>query len=496
MSTPKSVPEPLAPPEAAPDRALGDMPAPEFRRWTLETADWIADFIEHAGARPVLPSVKPGDVMKALPEKAPERGEDMGVVLIDFERLILPALTQWNHPGFMGYFATTASAPGILGEMLTAAVNSNGILWQTAPALTELELVVADWLWQLLRLPDQCFGMIHDTASTATFHAVVAARESLDDLAIRSRGMSGAPPLILYTSEQAHSSVDKAAIAAGIGHDNVRKIPVDDQFQMKPEALDAAISTDLLAQRRPFCVVATVGTTAATAVDPVPKIAEICRRRRLWLHVDAAYGGVAAIVPEMGHVLAGCDQADSLVVNPHKWLFTPLDLSVLYCRRPDILRRAFSLVPDYLSGTDDRQAVNLMEYGLPLGRRFRALKLWFVLRYFGREGIIANLREHLRLARVLADAIHNHPDFELLAPVVFSTVCFRFCPTRISESQLERLNRALLEKVNATGKFLLSHAILNGKLTLRVSIGNLRTTPGHVERLWELIRNKSRELTL
>ena len=346
MSTPKSVPEPLAPPEAAPDRALGDMPAPEFRRWTLETADWIADFIEHAGARPVLPSVKPGDVMKALPEKAPERGEDMGVVLIDFERLILPALTQWNHPGFMGYFATTASAPGILGEMLTAAVNSNGILWQTAPALTELELVVADWLWQLLRLPDQCFGMIHDTASTATFHAVVAARESLEDLAIRSRGMSGAPPLILYTSEQAHSSVEKAAIAAGIGQDNVRKIAVDEQFRMKPEALDAAISTDLLAQRRPFCVVATVGTTAATAVDPVPKIAEICRRRRLWLHVDAAYGGVAAIVPEMGHVLAGCDQADSLVVNPHKWLFTPLDLSVLYCRRPDILRRAFSLVPE------------------------------------------------------------------------------------------------------------------------------------------------------
>jgi aromatic-L-amino-acid decarboxylase len=496
MTTSEPAPRAPASQNAASDRRLGDMPPAEFRRWLQETAEWVGDYLEHAGARPVTPPLVPGEVVRALPEHAPERGEDMGVILMDFERHILPRLTHWNHPGFMAYFATTASAPGILGEMLTAAVNPNGMIWQTSPASTELEQVVLHWLWQLLCLPDQCFGMIHDTASTATLHAVAGAREALEDLAIRTRGLSGAPPLVLYASQQAHSSVEKAAITLGIGQENVRKIEVDEQFRMKPEALDAAISTDLLAHRRPFCVVATVGTTSTTSVDPVPKIAEICRRRRLWLHVDAAYGGTAAIVPEMSHVLASCDQADSMVVNPHKWLFVPLDLSVLYCRRPEILRRAFSLVPDYLATPEHSQAVNLMEYGVPLGRRFRALKLWFVLRYFGREGIVANIREHLRLAREFAAWVRGHPDFELMAPVPFSTVCFRFRPPRISEGQLQRLNRSLLDAVNSSGKFCISHTTIQNRFVLRLAIGNLRTTPSHVERLWELIRAKARDLTL
>jgi aromatic-L-amino-acid decarboxylase len=380
--------------------------------------------------------------------------------------------------------------------MLAAALNSNAMTWSTSPGATELEQVVMDWLWQLMGLSDHCFGMIHDTASTSTLHAVAAAREALEDLAIRTRGQSGAPPLILYTSEQANSSVEKAAITLGIGQENVRKIEVDEEFRMRPEALDAAIAADLLAHRRPFCVVATVGTTSTTSVDPIPKIAEICRRRRLWLHVDAAYGGVAAIVPEMKHVLAGCDLADSLVVNPHKWLFTPQDLSAFYCRRPEILRRAFSLVPDYLASGDDSKAINLMEYGVPLGRRFRALKLWFVLRYFGREGIIANLREHMRLAREFSARVKDHADFELMAPVVFSTVCFRFSPQRISETQLQRLNRGLLEMVNRNGKVLLSSTVLKGKFTIRLAVGNLRTTQAHIDKAWELIRNKARELTL
>ncbi|HZS51605.1 MAG TPA: pyridoxal-dependent decarboxylase [Bryobacterales bacterium] len=478
------------------ERRLGDMPAEEFRRLVCETAEWMADFLARAGERPVLPSVVPGAVAAALPAQPPDHGEEMPAILADFQRLIFPALTQWNHPAFLGYFATTASGPGILGEMLAASINTNAMMWSTSPGATELEQVVLDWLWQLVGLPDHCFGMIHDTASTSTLHAVAAAREALEDLAIRTRGQSGAPPLMLYTSTHAHSSVEKAAIALGIGQDNVRKIEVDDEFRMKPEALDAAISVDLLAHCRPFCVVATVGTTSTTSIDPVPKIAEICRRRRLWLHVDAAYGGAAAIVPEMSHVLAGCDLADSLVINPHKWLFTPQDLSAFYCRRPEILRRAFSLVPEYLHSGRDARALNFMEYGVPLGRRFRALKLWFVIRYFGREGLVANLREHLRLAREFGARIQEHPDFELMAPVVFSTVCFRFRPQRISETQLQRLNRSLLEAVNRTGQLFLSNTVLHDKFVLRLAIGNLRTTQQHIEKAWELIRSKARELTL
>jgi aromatic-L-amino-acid decarboxylase len=478
------------------ERHLGDMPPLEFRRLAHEAADWMADFLETIGQRPVFPKVAPGAVADALPSRPPESGEEMEVILADFERLIAPALTQWNHPGFLAYFPATASGPGILGEMLAAAVNSNSMLWRTGPGATELEQVVLDWLWQLMGLPDRCFGMIHDTASTSTLHAVAAAREALDDLSIRRRGQSGAPPLALYTSEQAHSSVEKAAIALGIGQENVRKIEVDDQYRMKPEALDAAVSADLLDGRRPFCVVATVGTTAAASVDPVPKLVEICRRRRLWLHVDAAYGGAAAIVPEMSHVLAGCDLADSLVVNPHKWLFTPVDLSAFYCRQPEILRRAFSLVPDYLATVEDPRAVNWNEYGIPLGRRFRALKLWFVLRYFGRAGIIANLREHLRLAREFAAKVAAHPDFEVAAPVVFATVCFRFHPGRVGEARLQRLNRSLLESVNRTGQIFLSGAVLRGQFVLRLSVGNLRTTPAHIDSAWDLLRSKARELTL
>lgn len=477
-------------------RPLGDMPAEEFRRLVRETAEWMADFLEQVGQRPVTPVLMPGSVAEALPARPPERGEDMAAILADFDQLIVPALTHWNHPGFLAYFATTASGPGILGEMLAAALNTNGMLWRTSPAATELEQVVLDWLWQMLGLPGHCFGMILDTASTSTLHAVAAAREALDDLSIRTRGQSGAPPLVLYTSEQAHSSVEKAAMTLGIGQENVRKIEVDAEFRMQPEELEGAIAADLLAGRRPFCVVATVGSTSTTSIDPVPKIAEICLRRRLWLHVDAAYGGAAAIVPEMSHVLAGCDRADSLVINPHKWLFTPVDLSAFYCRRPEILRRTFALSPAYLESGDDPKEVNFTDYGVPLGRRFRALKLWFVLRYFGREGIVANLREHLRLARDFGARVGAHPDFELLAPIVFSVVCFRFRPVGISEIQLQRLNRSLLDAVNRTGKVFLSHTTLGGKFTLRLAIGNLRTTGAHVETAWELIRKKARELTL
>ncbi|MGH9658437.1 MAG: pyridoxal phosphate-dependent decarboxylase family protein, partial [Bryobacteraceae bacterium] len=400
--------------------------------------------------------------------------DPMEAILADFQRLIVPNLTQWNHPGFMAYFATTATGPGILAELLTAALNPNGMLWTSSPAATELEQVTLDWLRQWMGLPEQ-FGIIFDTASTSTLHAIAAARECADPEA-RVRGASGS--LVLYTSEQAHSSVEKGAIALGIGQANVRKIAVDDRLRMRAEALEEAIERDRDAGRRPFCVVPTVGTTSSTAIDPVAKIGEVARRHNLWMHVDAAYAGTAAIVEEFRWVLEGAGEADSLVVNPHKWLGVPLDCSVLYTRRPDVLRRAFSLVPEYLRTSGD--GVNYMDYGVPLGRRFRALKLWFVMRAFGREEIAARIREHCEAAREIGARIEASDRFTLCAPVTLSLVCFR---ANASDAD----NQALLERVNASGDCFLSHTVLNGKFVLRMAIGNHATRREHVERAWAVV---------
>ncbi|PYT18827.1 MAG: amino acid decarboxylase, partial [Acidobacteria bacterium] len=326
----------------------------------------MADYLAYSGRYPVLPHVKPGELIDALPRCASEHGEPMSAILEDFERLIVPAATHWNHPGFMAYFATSASGPGILGEMLSAVLNMNGMLWKTSPAMVELGQVTLEWLWRSMGFPGNPFGIIFDTASTASMHAIAAAREMAAP-EVRADGSSG--NLILYTSEQGHSSIEKGAIAIGVGQKNVRKIPVDTEFRMRPDALAEAIERDLAAGLRPFCVVATVGTTSTTSIDPVEAIADIAGRYGLWLHVDAAYAGAAAIAPEFQHILKGCERADSFLTNPHKWLFIPVDLSALYTRRPDILRRAFSLVPEYLRTADDPRAVNYMDYGVPLGRR-------------------------------------------------------------------------------------------------------------------------------
>jgi len=365
----------------------------EFRHHGHQVVDWIADYLAHPECHPVLPKIKPGELTDALPLAGPDRAEPMDAILKDFEDRIVPASTHWNHPGFMGFFATSGTGPGILGEMLAAALNANGMVWKSSPAVTELEQVTLAWLRQWLGLPGPLFGEIFDTASVSTMHAIAAAREFADP-EVRTGG--GSRDLILYTSEQAHSSVEKGAVAIGIGQRNVRKIPVDPQFQMRPEALAEAIERDRAAGLRPFCVVPTVGTTSTTSIDPVPAIAGIAERFGLWMHVDAAYGGAAALAPEFRHVLAGAERADSLVVKTHKWMGTPVDLSVLYTRRPEILKRAFSLVPEYLRTAEDPRALNLMDYGVPLGRRFRALKLWFVMRYYGREGLAARIRDHAR----------------------------------------------------------------------------------------------------
>ena len=450
----------------------------EFRKIAHEAVDWMADYLAHVERYPVLPHIKPGELIDALPRCGPDQGEPMSTILEDFQRQIVPAATHWNHPGFMAYFAISASGPGILGEMLSATLNMNGMLWKTSPAVVELEQVTLEWLRRWMGLPDPLFGIIFDTASTSSMHAIAAAREMA---APEVRAEGGGAGLVLYTSEQSHSSIEKGAIAIGIGQKNVRKIAVDDEFRIRTEALETAIERDYASGLRPFCVVATVGTTSTTSIDPVEAIAAIAERYGLWMHVDAAYAGVAAIAPEFQHILKGCERADSLVVNPHKWLFTPVDLSVLYTRRPEILRRAFSLVPEYLRTAEDSRAVNFMDYGVPLGHRFRALKLWFVLRYYGREGIAQMIRNHIAWAQELAEQVDADARFERAAPTPLSTVCFR-----LKKSDEE--NQGLLDRVNATGEVFLSHTVLKGQYTLRLAIGNIGTTRAHVQRAWELVR--------
>ena len=468
----------------------------EFRKYGKEIIDWIADYLKNTEKYPVLSQLKPGEIKNQLPISAPATSESMESILADFNRIILPGITHWNHPGFFAYFANSASAPGILGEMIATALNVNGMLWRTSPSATELEEVVTDWLRQMIGLPSGFQGIIIDTASVSTLVALTAAREAIHKR-VREEGLSGRtdlPRLRLYCSDHTHSSVEKAAIILGVGQEGVRKISTDAEFRMRPDQLAAAIAEDKKNGWLPFAVVATVGTTSTTSIDPVPAIADICQREKLWLHVDGAYGGMAAIVPEMRSVLDGCDRADSLVTNPHKWLFTPMDCSVLFTRHVDTLKQAFSLVPEYLKTTDG-EVNNYMDWGVQLGRRFRALKLWFVIRSFGIEGMIGILREHCRLAREFASWVDADPDFERLPPVPFSVVCFRYHPKGIAdEGKLEHMNAQIIDLINTTGEAFLSHTKLNGRYTIRLAIGNIATAEKHVARVWELVKQESAKL--
>jgi aromatic-L-amino-acid/L-tryptophan decarboxylase len=501
---------------------VSDMAPDELRAHGRAVIDRIAAYLEHPENHAVLPMVRPGALAAMLPAAAPEEPEPFDRILDDYDRLILPYTTHWNHPGFFAYFGITASGPGILAEALAAALNVNAMLWRTGPAQTELEGVTLGWLREMLGLPSTFHGVINDTASSSTLYALAAAREAAG-LEVRERGLAGRAGLTalrVYCSEEAHSSVDKAVITLGLGAENVVRVATDPAFRLDPAALGAAIARDRDAGLRPLAVVATVGTTGVAAIDPVPAIADVCAAERIWLHVDAAYGGSAAVVPELRGVLAGCDRADSLVVNPHKWMFTPIDCSAAYTRHPEILRRAFSLTPEYLK-TAETDATNLMDYGVSLGRRFRALKLWFVLRWFGRSGIVDALREHMRLARLFADWIEADPDFEMLAPRSLSVVVFRYTgdrgdvgdmgdmgdmgdrgaaahgeshATTPTTASLDDVNSRLLDRVNASGEVFLSHTRVRGQYALRLAIGNLRTTEAHVRRAWELLTEGARTL--
>ena len=479
------------------ERTLGDVTSAELRARLHEAADWIADYREEIGSRRISPQGKPGDISAALPGSPPQHGQSMDSILEELDRVIMPGIVHWGHPAFFGYFGSTTTAPGILGEMIAAALNVSAMTWRTSPAASELEELVVDWLRQMLRLSPQHRGVVYDTASVSTLHALAAAREALD-LDVRSRGLAGrmdVPQLKVYASDQAHSSVEKAAIALGIGESNVTRILTDAEFRMVPEALEAEILKDLARGHLPCAVVATVGTTSTASVDPVPQIAAICRKHRIWLHVDAAYGAAMALLPEGMWAMAGTEAADSIVVNPHKWFFVPLDFSVLYTRRPDMLRAVFALTPEYLQGDASANAPNYMDYGIQLGRRFRALKMWMVFRTFGEEGLRARIREHTRLARRLASWIDADAGYTLAAPVTMGVVCFRACKDGWSPAALDALNVAIVDAVNETGEAYLTHTRIRGHIAIRVGIGNVLTTEAHVEACWNLVRRMCAAIT-
>lgn len=466
----------------------------DFRKHGHAVVDWIADYLGNSEKWPVLPDVRPGEMSARLPVSPPATGEKMAAILADFRDVIVPATTHWNHPDFLTYFGTTGTGEGVIGEMLAAALNVNAMLWKSGPAQTELELRTLDWLRQMMGLAADFTGTITDTASSSTLYALAAAREMSPGLLLREKGMSGRdlPRLFVYASEEAHSSIEKAVITLGFGQEGLRKVPTDSGLAMEFAALDRMIREDRKSGAIPLAVIACVGTTSTTAVDPVRAISEICAREGIWLHIDAAYAGSAAILPELRYILDGSDAADSLVVNPHKWLLTPMDCSVLFTRRPDLLKRAFQLVPDYLSVTEPDSAVNLMDYGVALGRRFRALKLWMVIRSYGVDGLASVLREHIRLAADLARDIENEPGFELLAKPRFSTVVFR-CTRGGTPEDVNERNRRIVETVNGTRKTFISHTTVRGMKAIRIAIGNLRTGQDNVRRAWDLVRKAASE---
>ena len=483
------------------DTKFGDMPTADFRKFGYRIIDQLADYFDEMEKYPVLSQVEPDWLKNSIPKSAPETGEDFGEVLRDVDRLIMPAVTHWNHPNFHGLFSTSTSSVGVFGEMFAAAFDMKAMLWRTSPASTELEDVVLDWLRQMMALPEHFEGIIYDTASVSTMHAIAAAREKAG-FNIREKGMSGrddVPLLRVYASEHVHSSIDKGMITLGLGLDALRKIECNEQFEMIPGKLAEAIEQDIAAGFKPICVIPTIGTTSTSSIDPVDAIADICEKYCIWLHVDTAYAGSTAIVPEMQPLFTGWERADSIVVNPHKWLFTPFDLSVLYCKDLSELKQAFSLVAEYLKTSDEQTVKNGMDYGIQLGRRFRALKLWFVIRYFGREGLIARLREHCRLARLFASWVEQSESWELLAPFPFALVCFRTKGTSPHDSKgvtpddetLNALNERIMNEINASGEAYLSHTKLDGKFTLRLSVGSIRVEERHLKKVWNLLNAKA-----
>ena len=487
---------PAGPRSSSPRHCTGMMTNQEFRARAHELADWMADYLEGISAYPVKPGVRPGEILARLPLLPPEHGEPFDALMADFNQIILPGITHWQHPMFFGYFPANSSPPSVLAEMLTATLGAQCMSWTTSPAATELEERVMQWLRGMIGLPESWEGVIQDTASTATLCSVLTAREARSGCAVNARGFDGSERFTVYCSTEAHSSIEKAVRIAGIGRQHLRTIEVDEAYAMIPASLERAITGDIAEGHTPLAVIAALGTTGSTAVDPLGDIADICARHGLWLHVDAAYAGSALLLPEYRDLLAGIERADSFVVNPHKWMFTNFDCSAYFVKDREALLRTFEILPEYLKTAERGEANNYRDWGVQLGRRFRALKLWFVIRTYGVEGLRERLRSHCAMARGLMERIRAEGDFELLAPVPFNVLCFRYHPPGLEEPErLNTLNAELMERLNSSGLLFLTHTKLNGRTTLRLVIGQTSVEQTHVDTAWEIIRRTARELS-
>lgn len=465
-----------------------------FRTQAHKMVDWMADYLENIEDYPVKSPVKPGEISAQLPAHAPLQGEAMDDIFQDFQDIIMPGMTHWQHPNFMAYFPANASPPSILAEMLTSTLAAQCMSWQTSPAASELEGHVMGWLRDMIGLPDSFHGVIQDTASSATMVAFLTARERMNDFKTNHTGLSKSGLHTCYASEEVHSSADKGLRMAGLGSDNLRKIPLDENFAMIPEALDKAIAADIMAGHRPTCVVATLGSTSLSAIDPLKAIGEVCKKHGVWLHVDAAWGGSALVLPEFRWMIEGIEQVDSFVFNPHKWLLTQFDCSAYFVRDKAALIQTFEILPEYLKTREGDQVDNYRDWGIPLGRRFRALKLWFVIRSYGTEGLQNHIRRHIDMCQSLAAKVAAEPDFEVLAPTPLALFCFRYHPEAMGEEELEQINATLFEKINDTGKLYLTQTRIKGRYAIRFVSGSPQTKQRHIDGAWDLIRETARRL--
>lgn len=468
------------------------MTSNDFRKHAHEFVDWMADYMENVENYPVKSQVQPKDIYNQIPTQMPTQSESMDDIFKDFKDIIIPGVTHWQNPNFYAYFSANTSGPSVLAEMLMSTMGIQGMKWDTSPASTELEERMMEWLRDNMGIPTSWTGVIQDTASTATLASIITAREQLSAYKINKNGFDGFTNLRVYCSDQTHSSIEKGAKIAGIGKNNVIKIPTDDLLAMRPDALKKQILEDIKNGFQPLCIVAAVGTTGTLAMDPVDEIAKIASEHKIWLHVDAAYAGSALLLPEYHHLIKGIEQADSFVFNPHKWLFVNFDCSVYFVKDKDALVNTFAILPEYLKTKNDGQVANHCDWGIPLGRRFRSLKLWFVMRSFGLEGLQKKLRYHIELAEKLEHQINQNPDFELVIPRAMNLVCFRYLPKDIKDNDIiNQANEDLLHRLNATGKIYLTHTKINGIYTLRLSIGQTNVEQRHLDETWALIQKLS-----
>ncbi|HTM64098.1 MAG TPA: aminotransferase class I/II-fold pyridoxal phosphate-dependent enzyme [Gammaproteobacteria bacterium] len=469
----------------------------EFRRHAHQLIDWIADYQTNVENYPVKSTCKPGDIIAQLPASAPVDGESFENIFADFENTILPGVTHWQHPAFFAYYPANTSPPSILAETLMSALGVQGMSWQTSPAATELEERVMQWLVELLGLPNNFTGVIQDSASNSALCSIITAREAASDFDVNQHGLYQQKPFTLYCSAEAHSSIEKAVKIAGLGSANLRKIPVDENFAMKTDNLLAAIEKDIADGLCPLWVAAALGTTGSTAFDPLRRIGEISEKYNLWLHVDAAYAGTAFILPEFRYLADGMEYVDSFVFNPHKWMLTNFDCSAYFVRDKNLLVNTFSILPEYLKTREDTQVNNYRDWGPTLARRFRALKLWFVLRSYGQDSLRNLIKSHIELAQDLMITMQNTPGFEIMAPNVLNNICFRYHPQNINDQEkLNQLNLQLMETLNATGKLYLTHTKLNGNIVLRMVIAQTNVNREHVDKAWEQIQHTATHLPL